>query len=254
MQIFRNPYNFESGASVVRADASWNPGALANEVSDRRDDTFTAGGGTGTERFIVTFADDTVYNVDSIFCETAGFDEISIETSDGSQGLRNWTINDASQRRGTRHYANAPIPSGRIRDSSVRITFLNGPGRIYRLAVTRHLLTVSNPNWTDISHQKTDEGASRRTNILGNSLVTPGRAGRWKHRTRFRAYFPPDANPDDRQVAATFENNPNMFAWPFPTEDPTVFYPATIDPASLTIDYIGGLLTQRELGFVLQEL
>ena len=256
MQIYEFPFNYRAGAITYRADDMWNQGVVAHEVVDGRADTFIMGG--ATERFIVNFemlpAEDTPPNIDSVFCVTSGFDTISVQHPTNNEGVQNIPINTATQRRHTRHYANVPIGRNAVDGTTARVTFDGGPGRIFSFALTRHRITISEPNWTEISHRKIAEGAERRMNINGNSIVIPSRAGRWKWRTDFRGYFRPDANPSVEQVVASFENNDNMFVWPFPTDQPTFFYPAAIDPATVQIEYIGGLLTQRELAFVLQEL
>ena len=254
MRLFSFPENYQGGAVVYEANASFVQGAPAPELSDGRDDTSNA-----SERYLIDFAGTDRKRINAIFTETSGFDNVSLVADTGQGGggsVSNFVINTAAQLRGTRHYAFTPLFD--MTASRVRLSFGGGPGRVWRVALCRQLLNITTPNWTQIAHRHIGEGNQRRTNIVGGSVVIESRAGRWKTQTDFTGWYPANSSPTIEQFISTVSSNPNLFAYPLPEAPPrgypTFFYPAAIDPASIQVDYVGQLLNQRELRFTLQEL
>lgn len=252
--IYRFPYNYLQGATVHKADNSWNATDPAPELSDGRDDTFTAT--TASPRFIFRFPGTANRTVNAIFMVTSsGLDTVTLADGAGSSTITiAHPLADAtdSNIRG-RRYSRIPVS---VTDDSVRLSF-GGTGRVYNVMFTQLVLTLTeNEHWTEMSHQRIMEGGGRRPNIKGDSITIPGRAGRWKWRTRFTGYFGQDtpANMGLDYLARTIENHPNFFFYPLPNNEPTIFYPATVSPSDYQIEYVGGLLTQRQMRFTVQEL
>lgn len=250
MRIFSFPYNYEGGAVTYTADSSYAQGALAPELSDGRDDTSNA-----SEYYVMDFEGTDRKSIDSVFVETSGFDNISVEADTGAGGggsITNHVINADAQRRGTRHYAF--VPSFTISASRLRVAFGGGPGRVYRIAVTRQLLNIDTPRWTGIAHRRIGEGNETRRNILGNTVVIESRSGRWKTTTDFTGIFLAGDTPTADQLIATFERSAALFIYPLPTSQPTRFYPAAIDPPRVSEDYIGRQPNQQVVEFTVREL
>ena len=255
MILYRFPYTYEEGAVAYRSDTQWMQGDPAPEIIDGRIDTSNA-----SSRYLIDFAGTDQKSINAIFVETSGFDNISIQADAGAGNSVNFgpvSINDATHRRGSRHYANATIPLVDLQASRVRITFGGAPGRVYRIALTQLLLNIpieGDIARTAMSHQRVGEGNTRRPNVNGNIRVIPGRAGRWKWRTDISLYLGANSNPTADQLIDTLDANNDFFVWPLPTDDPTRFYPASLDPPNFDINYVGDLLTQREIGFTMREL
>lgn len=249
MRIFTFPYNYEGGAAVYEADADFNQGDAVPALTDGRTDTFST-----SERFIVDFPGTAARTLNAIFVEVFGFDDVSLTADSDSavQTLGGFAINTAAQERGGRHYAFAPFFN--LQANRVRVSFGGAPGRVFRIAIVRQLLNITEPNWTAVALDRVGEGNDRRLNINGNAIVIPNRAGRWKWHTDLTGYYPPNANPSVEQLLATLERAPNFFVYPFPTEYPTVFYPANIDFHTVGIQWRGGFPQQRNVSFVLREL
>lgn len=260
VRIFTFPYNYEAGSVAYEADAQWMQGDLAPELSDGRTDTFNS-----NTHYIIDFDGTSDKTINAIFCEVFGFDTVTLsaDSQRATNVVDGHSINEADQLRGTRHYAFVPFLG--LTANRLRLSF-GGTGRVFRVALTRQLLNIANPEWTQISHRRIGD-SERRTNVNGMSVVIPGRSGRWKWRTNFTGYFSPDANPTADQLVSTFESNENLFVLPFPLgstyqagesrrleELATYFYPAAVEAANLGIEYIGGLLMQQEVSFTLQEL
>ena len=251
MRIFTFPWNLEAGAITYTADSAYTQGVAAPELSDGRPDTSNA-----SAYYVVDFAGTDRQVINACFVETSGFDDITIAADTGAGGgttITSHPIAEDAQRRGTRHYAFIPF-LGNLTASRVRIAFGGGPGRVYRLALTRQLLNLDMARFTQISHRYLERGTQRRTNILGNSVVIASRAGRAKWRTDFTRVFLPDDTVTLEQFLGTAERGPNFFIYPQPDDFPTVFYPASLFPEDIAVDYIGELPTQRTARFTVQEL
>ena len=244
MRIFTFPANYEQGAVVYEANASFARGDPAPQLSDGRTDTFNT-----TENYVIDFAGTGNITTNALFTETSGFDNVSLTV--GGSTVTDSPINTAAQLRGTRHYAATLHFGGSA--SEARLSFGGGPGRVYRCALVRQLLNIDPIPWTRISHRHQGEGNRRRTNVNGNSIIISSRAGRWKTISDFIGFFPSTASPSIEQILDTLEANDNFFIWPEPTVNPTFFYPASIQ-AGVQVDYVGGLTSQRELNFTIHEL
>ena len=241
MRIFTFPRNYESGAMTYEANASFMQGDPAPQLSDGRDDTSN----TNTH-YLFDFGERQIVN--AVFCEVFGFDSVSLQG--GGITVTDHPINQASQARGTRHYSFTPFFDMNTRQ--VRLNF-GGSGRVFRIALVRQLLNITNPEWTQIAHRTAGQDNQIRTNILGNSVVIESRAGRWKTQTDFVGFFRANANPSVEQILSTLENNANLFIYPLPDDQPTFFYPAGII-GTTSVNYVGRIFTQRELRFTIQEL
>lgn len=249
MRVYTFPINYSEEATNS-----------APEISDGRTDTFSA-----SSTYTITFTESKTF--DAVFCETTGF------TSVNAGGISG-TLNQAKDLRAGRYYGHAS--GSAVSGTSVSLSF-GGTGRVYRVALVKHLFSIDEPNWTQIAHRRIGQGDETRTNVEGNSVVIPNRSGRWKWATQWRGYFPPNTSPDENgnpsveQILGHFEANENFFLWPLPLADevenagqadeirtklgePTIFYPAAINPASISVDYVGQLLSQRELTFTTTEL
>ena len=374
--FYKFPYNYESGATAQFTDSSWNPTAAAVEISDGRSDTRYPSTNVTNPQYLITFTESK--EISTIFLVTAGHTLGGFSLTDNarpSTGVTNVTwasitenLGRSVEARDTGTPGTAPrrytwykiIPS--LRASAVRLGF-TGHGAVFNAILTEQILEIDDNNyWTNIRHRRIMEGARRRTNVNGESIVIPGRAGRWKWRTDYTAYFeeqkpptlellvssnglslgttairgtPPTGITNPRQPAKlvftsasretavitisgtnidddpisseivtfadaveaettsvfktitslsanvsltvwveasipvnstlnqrvtgeqlrnVFEAYPNFFFYPQPEYSPTIFYPATVNPSSTDIEYLGGLLQQRQISFTVQEL
>ena len=137
--------------------------------------------------------------------------------------------------------------------SRVRVEF-SGTGQVYGIALTRRLLVIEeDKHWTEITHTRTVEGAGRRLNVNGRAVVIPPRYADGKWRSAYTGYFPPTANPSLDATIETLETHLNFYYHQQPDNSPTWFYPATLDPVSMRVSYVGRLLTQRNVSFTIQE-
>ena len=246
MRIFTFPANYEAGALTYEADSSYAQGDLAPQLSDGRDDTFNT-----NAYYVMDFAGTEQKPVNAIFCETTGYDNISYNIGGESGSARQ--INADAQRRGVRHYAFIPLLATH-NVTQAQISFGGGPGRIYRVALCRQLIYIDTPRWQGVAHRRVGEGIETRRNIVGNTVVIASRAGRWKTTTVFTGLWLSGDTPTAEQLIATIERGPAFWIYPLPTSQPTIFYPCAIDPASVSIDYVGRQFNQVQMEFTVREL
>ena len=250
-KFYNFPYNYRTGASAHEADASWNAGDAAIQVQDGRTDTYST-----ADRILIQFPSSLL--VSQIFIVSSGVMHVQALTFDGSASL---LVNSAvptsegsiSLLRGGRHYNH--FDATQQATNGVRLQLTGSRPRVYSVAFTHIFLDLDEESqWTDIRHRIVQEGSERRMNVNGNSVTIPGRSNRWKYQTDYRGFFASDASPSVDTVLRQLERNHNFFFYPNETNTPYLFYPATLDPASLQIEYVGQLLTQQELSFTVSEL
>ena len=253
-QFFRMPYNFMHGATSYEADASWNQGDPASEISDGRIDTYST-----SDRYLIDFEGTDRKRIDAIFLITASTRtnvSLTWDTGLGSGGsLTNFVLPDTvggqSLRRGRLYYNHVPLFT--MHASRVRLSF-GGSGRVYGVMLTQQFLTLTeDQHWIDIEHTRIVEGADRRVNLNGRAVVITPRYAEGKWQSRYTGYFPANANPSLDETIQDLEENLNFFYWQQPINSPTWFYPATLDPVSMRVSYVGRLLSQREVTFTIQE-
>ena len=255
-RFYQFPYNYRTGSMSQKTDRNWNPTGSVPELSDGRDDTSVTIADDG-HRYLLTLPESLPIN--SIFLvTTSGITSVTV--SDG--GSNNVTIplptmaNSPTSFRDNRRYTidHSATLLGGFSSSVVRLNFV-GSGSIYGVALSSHLFNVEeDEHWTEINHRRSMEGAARRRNIRGDSITIPGRGGRWKWRTDYTGYFGQDFSASMDRLVRGIEKNPNFFYQPLPNNEPTIFYPATVSPSEMQISYVGGLLTQRQIRFTIQEL
>lgn len=255
--FFQFPYNYASGSTSHAANASWVRGDPKPEISDGRIDTYA----TDT-RYLIDFEGTDRKTINAVFLVTSvGITDVSL-TWDTGQGSGATITNldlpstlDGKNlvRSGRRYNALTAIPLFSMSAARVRLEF-SGSGRVYQVALTRRLLILEeDKHWTEITHTRTVEGANRRVNINGRAVVIPPRYADGKWRSSYTGYFPPTANPSLDATIETLETHLNFFYQQQPTESPTWFYPANLVPVSMRVSYVGRLLSQRNVSFVIQE-
>lgn len=255
--FFQLPYNYESGSTSHEANASWAIGDPATEVSDGRIDTSST-----SLRYIIDFAGTDRKSINAVFVVTSvGITTISL-TWDTGQGSGATITNLALPstlsgnnlvRSGRRYNALTAIPLFSMSAARVRVEF-GGAGRVYGIALTRRLLILEeDKHWTDITHTRSVEDADRRVNINGRAVVIPPRYADGKWRSAYTGYFPATANPSLDATIETLETHLNFYYHQQPENSPTWFYPATLDPVSMRVTYVGRLLSQRNVSFTIQE-
>ena len=251
MRIFAFPYNYEHGSLAYEADSNFVRGAPAPQLSDGRTDTSNS-----SQRYLFDFEGTLPRTMNALFVEVFGFDTVTL-AADSQSALNTvnaFPINTADHQRGTRHYAFIPFLG--LQANRVRLSFA-GTGRVFRVALTRELLNITigtEISRTSLNHRRVGEGNQRRIGANGNARIVPNRAGRWKWRTDASYYFSPTANPTADQVIDTLDANDSLFVYPQPTDEPTRFYPASLDPPAVDLEYVGDLTTQKELSFTLMEM
>jgi len=257
--FYQLPYNYESGSTshATTSGSTWTRGDPAPEISDGRIDTSA----TDT-RYLIDFEGTDRKIINAVFVVTSvGITTISL-TWDTGQGsgvtitnlpLPSTLSGNNLVRSGRRYNALTAIPLFSMSASRVRVEF-GGSGRVYQVALTRRLLILEEDrHWTDITHTRTVEGAGRRVNVNGRAVVIPPRYADGKWRSAYTGYFPANANPSLDATIETLETHLNFYYHQQPDESPTWFYPASLDPVSMRVAYVGRQLTQRNVSFTIQE-
>ena len=251
MRVFNFPFNYEHGSQAYESDLNFVRGAPAPQLSDGRTDTSNA-----NTHYLFDLEGTQARTINAVFVEVFGFDTVTLsaDSQSATNVINAHPINTADQLRGTRHYAFVPFLG--LTANRLRLTFA-GSGRVYQVALTRQLLNLEigdQISRTLLNHRRVGEGNQRRISANGNARVIPNRAGRWKWRTDVGYYFSPTANPTADQVIDTLDANDSLFVYPQPTDEPTRFYPASLDPPNVDVDFVGNLTTQKELRFTLMEM